>query len=349
MVLKNNNFLCICIPTYNRAQKLDNQLSRLIEVLKNPKYTERVSILISNNGSCDNTTGVAKRRIDEAYRYKISIKLIGFESNVGFDKNLINCYVRSEAQFLWFLSDDDIPSISAIEIILNSISIYHPNVIYYNFFQPPYLTDNKYIKEEIYFDVISESNIRSLHMMAMWPKLSSIVLRRFELSDEFLNIDHKFAHINLVFYISLMHGRLLHSDKFIASVDFDYLDNIDFNPHVGNLIFESIDQVMKITISEDLRLFYWQEFPAVKCDPFLVSMRHLIEVNINGLSITDELKKELELVISSGLSSRYALMLSPLFVKYIFSHFFNYFPLSLLANIRRIRRLSKGSGFRRRF
>jgi Glycosyltransferases involved in cell wall biogenesis len=92
----NNSLLSICIPTYNRANILDEALDNLI--CKINKYN--FEIIISDNASTDNTPEIVKKHKEK----NPNIIYFRQESNI-LDKNFITCYNLSTSKYIWILGD----------------------------------------------------------------------------------------------------------------------------------------------------------------------------------------------------------------------------------------------------
>lgn len=119
-----NKNLSICIPTYNRAKFLDENLEKLIPLCK--KYS--ISINISDNNSPDNTLDVVNKH-KKKYKFLFYKKL---EKNLGIDLNMDSVIEISDSKFSWLFSDDDIIDDDSIEIILDIINIDNPDFILLN-------------------------------------------------------------------------------------------------------------------------------------------------------------------------------------------------------------------------
>jgi glycosyltransferase involved in cell wall biosynthesis len=106
--------LSICIPTYNRGKHINNCLnSILINQLNND-----FEIIISDNGSTDNTEYVVSEYID-----KLPIKYFKNIENIGIPRNFINAVSKANGKFIWLLGDDDLllkDSIESILLLINS-------------------------------------------------------------------------------------------------------------------------------------------------------------------------------------------------------------------------------------
>lgn len=95
-----NKLLSICIPTYNRADKLDEMLDNLIEKIE----PYNLPIYISDNCSKDNTYEIVskyKKKYDHIYYSKNN-------NNFGPDKNFELVLKMSETEYSWLFGDDDL-------------------------------------------------------------------------------------------------------------------------------------------------------------------------------------------------------------------------------------------------
>ncbi|NEQ25134.1 MAG: glycosyltransferase, partial [Microcoleus sp. SIO2G3] len=54
-----NKILSICIPTFNRAEELDNQLTWLFKEIKG--FEDECEVIVSDNCSSDNTQEVVEK------------------------------------------------------------------------------------------------------------------------------------------------------------------------------------------------------------------------------------------------------------------------------------------------
>lgn len=88
----------ICIPTYNRADKLE----RAVRSAQNSTH-ENIEIIISDNASSDHTEAACKRlaRTDSRILYFRN------ESNIGAAKNFEYARSRANGKYFMWLGDDD--------------------------------------------------------------------------------------------------------------------------------------------------------------------------------------------------------------------------------------------------
>ena len=109
-----NEFLSICIPTYNRA----GYLLQTLEAFLPQVIPFQIPIYVSDNSSTDNTIEMLSQFIKDRYPllfYKTAT------SNLGIDRNIVNAVAMASSQYVWLFGDDDIPHTSAVERILNNL------------------------------------------------------------------------------------------------------------------------------------------------------------------------------------------------------------------------------------
>lgn len=116
---KKDTILTIAIPTYNRAAYLEKQLVRL-----RGQNDERIKILVSDNGSDDNTAEVVNRY----NKHMDNLCYLRNAENLGFDRNVLKLYISAQSEYIWFLSDDDLILDGAICNVLKFLSAYQPTV-----------------------------------------------------------------------------------------------------------------------------------------------------------------------------------------------------------------------------
>ena len=93
-----NPLISFCIPTYNRANFLEETLNSIVHNIKNIPC----EIVISDNASSDNTPEVAAR-----FNKDYMIRYVRNDSNIGSGKNLARVIEAAQGKYVWFLGDDD--------------------------------------------------------------------------------------------------------------------------------------------------------------------------------------------------------------------------------------------------
>lgn len=106
---KEQPLLSICIPTFNRAEKLYDCIFRLKEQFKCADFD--YEIFVSDNHSTDNTEDVVKKFSD--------VKYIKRSQNYGSANNALFALKNASGKYLCYLSDDD--SIK-LDVVLKIVS-----------------------------------------------------------------------------------------------------------------------------------------------------------------------------------------------------------------------------------
>jgi glycosyltransferase involved in cell wall biosynthesis len=95
--------LTIAIPTWNRAEILNQSLERLFPQLRENQLL--IEVIISDNASTDNTYNVV---VENIRKYRLTnVKYRRNENNIGHYGNYRMCRKHSIGEYLWLLSDDD--------------------------------------------------------------------------------------------------------------------------------------------------------------------------------------------------------------------------------------------------
>lgn len=107
--------LTIAIPTYNRADYLQDLLSDLAGQLQT--YPE-VELLISDNASTDHTASV----ISAAQKQVPNARYTRNATNIGPDANFLQCFEMAAGKYVWLVGDDDIIVPGGIAKVLGLIT-----------------------------------------------------------------------------------------------------------------------------------------------------------------------------------------------------------------------------------
>jgi abequosyltransferase len=93
--------LTIAIPTYNRASLLSTLLSALLpQIILEP----RVELIVSDNASPDETPEIVSKFQAE----KMPIRYIRNSTNLGPDRNILQCFEQATGKYVWVFGDDDV-------------------------------------------------------------------------------------------------------------------------------------------------------------------------------------------------------------------------------------------------
>ncbi|MGL5053247.1 MAG: glycosyltransferase family 2 protein [Cetobacterium sp.] len=111
--------LTIAIPTYNR----ENQLKNTLNQLRNNINKNKVKILILDNCSEYDVFKLKKEFFDLDIEIKKNV------CNIGGNANIAKCFEIVETEWMWLLSDDDMPVNEVIQKILNDIETSDDKII----------------------------------------------------------------------------------------------------------------------------------------------------------------------------------------------------------------------------
>ena len=149
---KKQPLLSICIPTYNRASILNENLQIISEQL-NETITNEVEIIVSDNCSPDNTREVA------ANMQKSGLPIVYNRNaeNIGADGNFLKCMIIASGKYVYLLGDDDFFAPNAISLLLDILRDHDYGLVYidtrnnYDDNVIEYHDQSKFIKTVSYF------------------------------------------------------------------------------------------------------------------------------------------------------------------------------------------------------
>jgi abequosyltransferase len=91
----------LCIPTYNRASQLRPLLDSIVA---QAGHSLVFQVAISDNASTDDTTEVVTSYRDAG----LPVVYHRFDTNMGFDRNVMNAVAIASGEFCWLFGSDDI-------------------------------------------------------------------------------------------------------------------------------------------------------------------------------------------------------------------------------------------------
>ena len=294
--------LCIAVPTYNRASRLDKALADLLTHIISSGKQDDISVFVSNNGSTDSTKNVIQIQSDIFRNNNIVFTSMDLPKNSGFDVNTLNCYQRADADYVWFVSDDDNLVDDSVSTILRDVTAHSPAVLFYNFNQEPYGSNNPYIKEARLYAHLDVPNITAIAKILHFPKLTSLVIKKLDGQAGNKVADTcglGFIHAALAMQTALDQGRIFHSNKFIAYPDADFMDHIDFPPYIGN----NIEKVVNLVLERNDRMELRTSLAFESTNRLTTSMNTLATYYRGNIVLTPELKAELYATMFKELKS----------------------------------------------
>ena len=206
--------LSVCIPTYNRAQNLDNCLNS-IKIASQTIDPSIVEICISDNASKDKTSKVV-----EKFNKFLNLKYKKNKINLGIPKNFLNVVDMAKGKFIWLIGDDDLllPNSlkDAIELLNNNqnldffyVNAFHLDNNYLINFKKPFDTINlpKNLKKFSNFNFDGE--VRFLDLIS--PEVSFDFL-----GGMFLSI---FRKENWDLYTNVLNEKAINSNLLFSHLD----------------------------------------------------------------------------------------------------------------------------------
>ena len=109
--------LTVSIPTYNREHHLDRQLDWAVRSIAG--RWEQVELIVSDNGSRDNTSGVCERWKQQTHG---QLRVFRHPRNLGLALNALHCIQQANGQYVWLISDDDEIVDGAFDWVLQTLS-----------------------------------------------------------------------------------------------------------------------------------------------------------------------------------------------------------------------------------
>jgi glycosyltransferase involved in cell wall biosynthesis len=112
-----NKLLTIAIPTYNRAELLNKQLTWLSQAIKG--FESECEILVSDNCSTDHTQSIISKW--QSILNNITFKSNKNPENIGVMRNIIYCLSAATTKYVWTIGDDDPIQERAVAYVINKI------------------------------------------------------------------------------------------------------------------------------------------------------------------------------------------------------------------------------------
>ena len=100
-------YLAICIPNYNRLDKLKRLIEKCVVQIIHSSLERDVEICISDDCSTEDPTEVItsmqRKYPSILFRYQRN------EKNEGMDYNFLNSVLLSDSLYCWIVGNDDVP------------------------------------------------------------------------------------------------------------------------------------------------------------------------------------------------------------------------------------------------
>lgn len=238
--------LTICIPTFERCSRLEATLKDLLTEIKANNLSYEVAVHVSNNGSRDETSYLLAKYREVFRKNDIDFTSVSLPQNIGAGANLINSILNLNSNYALCFSDDDNLFPGMLAKLLEDIRCFEPNVLIYNFDQPPYSKSNPLNKGIKFFE--HPNTGVDLKNLVKWFKLTGVVFKTscYENKLELISSTSRsayFSHVLMAAAISERFGRLLVSENFLAFPDEDFLNHTPFVPYVPEFLSRDILEI----------------------------------------------------------------------------------------------------------
>ena len=346
--------LTICIPTFNRALRLEKTLEDILNLIVSLKLEDQIGVFISNNSSEDHTEAILTKFCKIAEQKKIVFTFQTLEKNIGGSKNIIECALRSNSKYIVYISDDDNFYKESLLQILKDISEFKPNIIVYNFGQKPWDQFNPLIRVKEFIN--DSTRVGKLNSLVKWYKLSGLVLNvedksKIQVLRDSLLYSQFFGHVLLAVMIMKNNGKLLRCPEFIAYPDKDYMEHVNFAPYVSEFVYLDLfifyqqDVILEEEFNELTSLLPRQSVISR-------SIHRLLEFYSGSFPLTTKMKKQLLKNVVDGIFLRKAISSEGLPLKVEFKDILRLIRLSLsvialvyTVRVKKIQPKIRGEGF----
>lgn len=106
--------LTLAVPTFNRSRYLETFLAGIAPQLAGES---RVELLISDNASPDDTLNLVRSYQERG----LTVHYIRNETNLGADRNILQCFELASGRYVWICGDDDVVEPTGLERVLRHL------------------------------------------------------------------------------------------------------------------------------------------------------------------------------------------------------------------------------------
>jgi abequosyltransferase len=190
--------LTICIPTYNRREKLERLLASLLPQLDDLPEGMTAEIFVGDNGSEDGTAAMLR----ELASSRPCIRYYRNETNRGFPYNLNRLVDEARGEYCWLLGSDDVARKGSLAAVFRSLES-GPDIALFDVFSFARLRKLHSPPAERIYDIRGIGDLRTFvdectEVSGLFAFISAIVVRTafwkaVELDDG--ERDHPYTHV----------------------------------------------------------------------------------------------------------------------------------------------------------
>lgn len=249
--MKQNNFLSILIPTFNRSKDLIKNLNLLKSDINNSNLWDDIDIIVSNNNSTDDTDLLVLKFKNENPRIKLNYyKQI---ENIGLERNALFVLKESHSDFVMYLGDDDFLDENYLKEVVNHLkNNIKTHSIISNFI--PVDIYGKHLakgRDAGYPNQVFKAGFRNC-LKNSWRahQLSGLVFKRYGIYDSYLS--NKINNIYLFIYflsISCLKGDTYHLTSLPVKVTQPGQENKAWGYGNDGLLNEVFDNYKKLPLN----------------------------------------------------------------------------------------------------
>lgn len=221
-----NVFLEICIPTYNRSKQLERLLTILQSEIDAAPIDTTIRITVSDNCSPDDTQMMLK---SHSFRDKLVVRTN--PENIGALKNIWELYETTRADYVWIISDDDIPKPGSLQKIIDTLMRYKPTILTFEFDQPPGAAPKRH-GERNGIEELTDLREAIPHVLVL-GKLTKQVINAAQLQDALSNVlsskDTGYGWLLVILEVIKLASlpKIVIDHDFLAGCDQDYMQITD--------------------------------------------------------------------------------------------------------------------------
>ena len=219
--------LSIAIPTYNRANFLDQNLGVIAKQL-NALLDEKVEIIVSDNCSSDSTFETVDRHINLG----LKVKYIKNKENLGWARNFTQCFKMARGKYVLLLGDDDQIAPGGLQKLLECIASSNYGVVAmqpYGYDYDPISEHPKAKKPPLAYE---DNNFFILAVSQFFTLTSALVLNKSLIQnvnpDDYISYDlatfHLFLRASLSSKKNLYIREFMVASKRQNSFSYDFAD-----------------------------------------------------------------------------------------------------------------------------
>lgn len=232
--------LSICIPNYNRIDRLERLLKILINQIVNAGLEEQIELCVSDDCSIEDPIDIVKQAKKNFPKIEINYKRN--DENRGMDYNFLGSVLMAKGKYAWIIGNDDVPEEKALSRILGIleeekyrdidfiVTPFDSFDYYNNFVETVYPLGNE-VRGAILFDTSDKEQLHDLIMQikgntALFGFLSNVIFKRKHWLEHGDMFKDKMSSIFIQVYMNMQ--TLMEGAKYLyipEKIILNYLDD----------------------------------------------------------------------------------------------------------------------------